>query len=113
MTRDPRLYLEDIRESVAKIQRYTEGFSFEKFQSSEMVIDAVVRNFEIIGEAASQTPSSIKARYPEVPWHKMKGLRNIISHEYFGVRVITIWETVQKDLPILKQQIEKILAGLL
>jgi len=112
MTRDPRLYLEDIKQSVAKIQRYTHGLSFKEFQDSEMVIDAVVRNFEIIGEATSQMPDSIKEMYPGVPWYKMKGLRNVIAHEYFGVRLLTIWETVQKDLPMLEPQIEKILKEL-
>jgi len=113
MKRDPRLYLEDIRESVIKIKRYTQGLSFEEFRNSEMVVDAVIRNFEIIGEAASQTPDSIKEKHSDVPWYKMKGLRNVIAHEYFGVRLITIWETIQNDLPTLESQIEKTLAELM
>jgi uncharacterized protein with HEPN domain len=77
-----------------------------------MVVDAVVRNLEVIGEASSQIPDDLKDMYPEVPWYQMKGLRNIIAHEYFGVRLITIWETSQKDLPKLTLLIEKLLSEL-
>ena len=80
-----KLYLEDILSAIEKIQRYTQGMDLEKFRVSDITIDAVIRNFTVIGEAARQIPSEIELRYNQVPWQKMRGLRNIVVHEYFGV----------------------------
>jgi uncharacterized protein with HEPN domain len=71
----------------------------EKFHASDITIDAVIRNFAVIGEAARQIPPEIETRYSDVPWHKMRGLRNIVVHEYFGVDMSIVWETIQTDLP--------------
>jgi len=71
-----------------------------------MIIDAVVRNIEIIGEASSKIPEAIKNNFSEIPWIKLKGIRNRIVHDYFGVDVNIIWEIIQKDLVELKKQIE-------
>ena len=74
-----------------------------------MVVDAVVRNFEIIGEAAKNIPDQIKEKYPEIPWKKMYGLRNLISHEYFGVDYEMIWQIITEDLPQNMKDMSKIL----
>ncbi|MCI0507208.1 MAG: DUF86 domain-containing protein [Gammaproteobacteria bacterium] len=71
----------------------------DRFRASDITIDAVIRNFTIIGEAARQIPSEIEQRYSDVPWHKMRSLRNIVVHEYFGVDMRIVWETIHKDLP--------------
>lgn len=84
MTRNSLLYLQDITEAIDKIERYTNGLTYTDFEKSDMVIDAVVRNLEVIGEAAGHIPDDIYDRYPEIPWHKMKAMRNIMAHEYSG-----------------------------
>lgn len=107
--RDWRLRIQDILESVAKIQRYTAGMSFEEFQADEKTIDAVIRNFEIIGEAARHIPREIQECYPDLPWAEMRGMRDILIHQYFGVSLPIVWHTIQYDLPPLVRELQKIL----
>ena len=104
-----KLYLEDILSAIQKIQQYTSGMNLDKFRSSNITIDAVIRNFTVIGEAARQIPPEIEARYDSVPWHKMRGLRNIVVHEYFGLDANILWETIQTDLPPLVPAIKNVL----
>jgi len=75
------------------------------FKSNELVIDAIIRNFEIIGEASNRVPASIQSIHPDIPWRKMTGLRNVLIHEYFGVDLNAVWKTIHNDLPALKQQL--------
>jgi len=82
-----------------RITEYIEGKEFKDFKQNYMVVDAVVRNFEIIGEAAINIPENIRKKYPEIPWKKMYGLRNLISHEYFGIDYEMIWEIAKTNLP--------------
>jgi len=97
--RNYKIYLEDIYLSMTRILEYVGDKSFKEFKHSNMVVDAVVRNFEIIGEASKNIPNQIRKKYPEIPWKKMYGLRNLISHEYFGVDYEMIWEIITSDLP--------------
>ena len=83
--RDPILYLEDILTSMKRVEEYIEGLDFHKFKQDYKTVDAVIRNFEIIGEAAKRVDENIKDKYPNIPWKEMYYLRNRISHEYFGV----------------------------
>lgn len=83
--------------------------TYDNFVSNKMAVDAVVRNFEIIREAASRVPDEIKVLNPEVPWYEMKGLRNIVAHEYYGVDLKIIWTTVQQSLPSLLSAIIQII----
>jgi uncharacterized protein with HEPN domain len=100
--RSPGLLVEDIWESIEKIDRYTEGMTQESFQSDEKTTDAVVRNLEIIGEAAGRLPEDFTDRHSEIEWIKIIGLRNRIVHEYFGVDLQIIWQILKKDLPAFK-----------
>lgn len=111
MSRDIRLYLDDIRESCEKILRYSCGLNFEQFVSNEKTFDAIVRNLEIIGEAAKHVPSEIRRRYPEVEWAKIAGLRDMVVHEYFGLDEDILWDVVQNRIPRLLDQIRQILSG--
>jgi uncharacterized protein with HEPN domain len=83
--------IEDILAAMDKIARYVAEMDYEAFCSDQKTIDAVERNLEIIGEATANLPNTVTDRYPEVPWHRMRGLRNILIHEYFGVDVSIIW----------------------
>ena len=111
MLRDWKLRIEDILEAISKIFRYTEGMDYERFAADELRVDAVLRNFTVIGEATRHIPDEITSKYPEVPWDKMRGMRNIVVHEYFGVSLRIIWDTIQEDLPPLVPLLEKILEG--
>lgn len=104
-----RFFLEDIVESISKIEAYTKNLSFGKFTKNPKTIDAVVRNLEIIGEAAKHIPTSIRAKHTEIPWKKMIGLRNIITHEYFGIDEKIIWEIMKHNLSNIKRSIIEIL----
>ncbi|MGA9535719.1 MAG: DUF86 domain-containing protein [Desulfobacterales bacterium] len=97
----------DIVDSIEKILSYTAGMSFEQFRKDSKTIDAVIRNFTIIGEAARHIPDEIVQSHPEIPWREMADLRNIIVHEYSGVNEKIIWETIQTDLPGLLSSLRK------
>lgn len=93
------IYLEDMLLSMERIEEYTKGMNFQQFKMNYLVVDAVVRNFEIIGEASNKIPKQIQEKYPEIPWSKMYGLRNLIAHEYFGIDYEMIWEISKNNLP--------------
>jgi len=106
--RDYKFYLEDIKECIKSIELYTENLTFEKFKNNKMVVDAVIRNIEIIGEAVNNIPARIKTEYPGVSWNKIVGMRNKVIHEYFGVDINILWRTIQNRIPELKKGLEKI-----
>lgn len=103
------MYLQDINTGISRIGEYIEGFNFRQFKKDYKTVDAVIRNFKIIGEAAKNLPDEIKLKYPEVPWDEMYLLRNKISHEYFGIDYEIIWDVAVNDLPENKKQLEIIL----
>lgn len=112
MSRDWTFFLEDIQEGCARILRYTSDMSFEAFQHDEKTYDAVVRNLEIIGEAAKHLPGDVLAMMPEIEWGKSVGLRNIIAHAYFGVNDQVLWDVVQNKIPVLKQTVDQFMTNL-
>jgi uncharacterized protein with HEPN domain len=99
------LFLDDIRQSIARIERYTIGLERAGFEADEKTVDAVVRNLEIIGEAARQLPEEFTQRNPQIEWRKIAGLRNRIVHDYFGLDLEIIWQIIRSDLPTLKRQL--------
>jgi len=102
------MHLNDIVESAEKILRYTGKLSYEQFCESELVVDAVLRNLEVIGEASACVPEKIQKTYPAVPWRLMKGMGNILIHEYFAVDLEIVWKTIQESLPKLLVAVEKL-----
>jgi uncharacterized protein with HEPN domain len=107
MPRDPRLYLEDIKRSVELIQAYTAGLDFEQFDRDQKTIDAVVRNLEIIGEAARTLPDDTKNLATDIEWRKITAMRNLLTHQYFGIDTVIVWDIVQNKLRSLKEFCEK------
>jgi len=103
--RTPLLLIEDIIESGQKILDYTIGLTFDEFISDTKTIDAVVRNFEIIGEAANRLPQEFKDQHPDIDWKKIKGFRNRIVHDYFGIDYSIVWQIKENFLP---EMIEKL-----
>lgn len=102
MKRDARVHIADILESIARIEEYTVGVSREDFLLGAQVQDAVLRRLEIIGEAVKHVPQELRTAHPDVPWKEIAGLRDVLIHEYFGVKPERIWKVVSRDLPELK-----------
>jgi uncharacterized protein with HEPN domain len=103
--RDWTLFVADMQEACDKITAYICGMSFDAFCADTRTVDAVVRNLEIIGEASKGIPDEKKRLKPDIDWAAIKGLRNRIVHEYFGLSLAVIWAIVQQDLPVLSQQL--------
>jgi len=107
--RDWKLLLEDIRDSIQRVENYIGDLTREEFKTNQMVIDAVVRNLEIIGEASRIMPEEGTRKLSTLPWNNMVGLRNRIIHEYFGVDLDIIWYIVKNELPSVKSQLDAVL----
>ena len=107
--RNWKIRIADILDCIVKIQRYTKGYTFDDFQDDDKTIDSVLRNLEIIGEAARHVPAEIRARHSDLPWVEMLTMRNIVIHEYHGVNLRIIWQTVKEDLPPLLPRLKRIL----
>jgi uncharacterized protein with HEPN domain len=110
--REYKDYILDVYNSIEEIEKFVDGFSFDKFQNDKKTIYAVVRAIEIIGEAAKNIPPSIKKKYDKIKWTKLKGMRNRLIHEYFGVNIKVVWKTIKEDIPELKKTILELLKEL-
>ena len=102
-------YLEDILLSIQRIQEYISDLNFAKFKSDFKTVDAVIRNFEIIGEASKNIPEKIKEKYKKIPWDEMYRLRNRVTHEYFGIDYEINWDIAKNYLPENRESIEVII----
>ncbi|MBW6511491.1 MAG: DUF86 domain-containing protein [Desulfuromonadaceae bacterium] len=110
--RSDRLYCQDILESGAAIHSYVAGIDFETFVRDRMRYSAVIREFEIIGEAVGKLSADVKQAYPGVPWQDIKDFRNLLAHEYFGVDLEIVWNTIQLNLPMLMDAIQRMSTGI-
>ncbi len=107
--RNDRTYLAHIRDAIETIAEYIEGVAYEQFSTNKMMIDAVVRELEIIGEASNNLTEEFRQKYADMSWRRMKDMRNFLIHEYFGVNAKVVWETCQNDIPALRRFIETVL----
>jgi len=105
--REWRLRVEDILDAIARIDRYITGLNSEQFKADQKTVDAVVRNLEIIGEAVRHLAAEDKNLPAGIPWTDIGGMRNILVHEYFGVDLNIIWETVTTDLPLFRAELHR------
>jgi len=107
--RDDKTYLEHILEAIEVIEGYIHGINFEQFTANRMMVDAVVRELEIIGEASGRLNSDLRNQHPEMPFRDANDMRNFLIHEYFGVNKRIVWDTCKEDLPQLKKAISDLL----
>ena len=107
--RDFLLFLEDIMVCIEKLEKYTQGLTFDQFSKNEMAVDAVIRNFEVIGEAVKKIPKELKQKYPDVEWNEASGFRDVLIHDYFGIDLEGVWDTLKKNVPGFKEKLIRVL----
>jgi len=110
MSREHRLFLEDMRKACEKVIRFTQKFTREQFVADEKTFDAVMRDLEIIGEAAKHIPPEVRAQHPDVDWRKIAGLRDVVIHEYFGIDIELIWDIITREIPELLPRLNRMLS---
>ena len=110
--RDYRDYLQDILDAVNDIESFVDGLTYEEFIKDRKTLNAVVRSIEIIGEASKNIPETMKAKYKELPWKQMAGMRDKLIHAYFGVDVEMLWKAVKENIPPLRRSIQQMLKDL-
>jgi len=108
MTRDMLLYIEDILDSIAKIEHYTKDINENEFLTDTQIQDSVLRRLEIIGEAVKNIPNDFRNKYPQIPWKRIAGLRDVLIHEYFGVNLRRAWRMVKHDIFDLRKQLQQV-----
>ena len=108
-SKNPKIFLEDILESIERIEKYTGNRTLKEFLDDYEKQDAIIKRLEIIGEAVKSISNDVKKKYPKIPWRDMAGMRDILIHEYFGVNIERIWDTAKNDIPKIKKQIAELL----
>jgi len=103
------IHLKDMVEAITRIESYISDLDYEAFTQDNLVIDAVLRNLEILGEAAGNIPKDIKREYDHIPWRRIAGLGGIVIHEYFGVDLENIWKIITEDIAYIKPSLVKII----
>jgi len=108
MKRDLRLFIDDIQNSIKNIEDFSNELNKEKFTKDILRQSAIIRQLEIIGEAAKNLPTQFKNNYTSIPWKEISGFRDVLSHAYFGVSIERVWNIIEIDLPRLKKELDKI-----
>mgnify|MGYP000436243958 CR=1 FL=1 len=111
MSKDNLVYLKHILEAIQRIGDYTKGVEYSGFMSSNLIQAGVVREIEIIGEAAKRLSPGFREKHRDIPWKKMSGMRDKLIHDYLGVDLDAVWDTIKKDIPVLEEKIRRIVEG--
>lgn len=111
MIKDDSVYLRHILDAISRIEEYTRSSEYEAFMNDHLVQDAVIRQIEIIGEATKRLSNEIREKHSHMPWKDIAGMRNKLIHDYFGIDLDAVWDTIQKDIPFLKTEIKKIVGA--
>jgi uncharacterized protein with HEPN domain len=106
-----QLRVQDILQAISSIQQRTAGITFEEFSTDEMLFDSILYKFVVIGEAARNVPPDIQNRNPDIPWRLMSDMRNVITHEYFQIKLRIVWDGIQMELPPLVEPLQRLLAS--
>ncbi|MDA8077691.1 MAG: DUF86 domain-containing protein [Nitrospiraceae bacterium] len=109
MTKDNTVYIRHIMDAICRIEEYTKGLQAGDFMANKLVQAGVVRELEIIGEATKRLSPALRDKHPQVPWKKITGMRDKLIHDYFGVDLQAVWDTLEQDIPVLKEKIAEIL----
>lgn len=109
MAKECKVYVSHILDAIVAIGNYVDGLAFDDFKNNAMILDAVVRRFEIMGEAARQLPADFKKDCPGIPWRDIADMRNLLIHEYFGVDPNEVWQTIKNDLPDLSDKLKSLI----
>ena len=109
MEKDDTVYLQHVLDAINTVQEYLLGVDEEKFKATRLLQDGVIRQIEIVGEAVRHISKDMRKTYPEIPWQDIAGMRDKLIHDYFGVDIEKVWDTAREDLPVLKEQVVRIL----
>ena len=109
MKKEDSVYLRHILDAVSRIEEYTKGIEYKDFMEKHLIQDGVIRQIEIIGEATKRLSDKTRDKYPNVPWKDMTGMRDKLIHDYLGVDIDAVWDTVKEDIPILKNKLKYLL----
>ena len=107
--RDYTIYLKDIIEAMEAIEKFVDGIDFDRFQGDDLISSAVIRKFEVIGEASKNIPDDVRSKFPQIPWKEMAGMRDRLIHFYMGVKFDLVWHTIKDVIPVAKSELRKIL----
>ena len=109
MSREYKLFLEDMRRACEKVIQFTKGLTLTQFLADEKTSDAAMRNLEIIGEAAKHIADEVRKQYPDINWRKIAGFRDVSIHEYFGIDADVVWDIITKEIPVLRTKLQRII----
>ncbi len=112
MARDYSNLLQDVLEAIANVREFVGAMTSDEFAADKKTLHAVVRNLEVVGEAVKAVPTELRQKYPDVPWQRIAGLRDILIHHYFEIDVDIVWDVVQNKLPELNRQIQAVLGDI-
>lgn len=112
MIREYKDYLVDIIDAIEKTELFVKGMKFKEFEKDAKTTFAVIRAFEIMGEAVKKIPASVRHKHKHIPWKEMAGMRDKLIHEYFGIKPRVVWKTIKQDLPKIKPHLQNILNSL-
>ena len=111
MNKDNTVYIRHIIDAIKRLEEYLKGIDYESFLNSNLLQAGVIRELEIIGEASKKLGNDFKKQYPDIPWKKIAGMRDKLIHDYFGVDLDAVWETVERDIPELRNNLKQIIGN--